>query len=450
MTIFNKQITVNASGGSAPYTYLWEYVSGSTDISISNPAISNPSFSADEAYDFTAQAIWKLTVTNSQGAVQTSNITIRFMPFGDIEITASNDGVFQVKTLAAGLVDVTTDCVVVGGVAPYTYQWTRDARSGATVIDPLTNVSLVLNDTLNSTISNNNTLNTTASSVVGLGQTFAEGWIVKVTDSLSNEFSKNITFIFRQYDALAITLPDSSSASFNTTDTTHIFEVDATAIGSGGIGAYTYLWQAPTGDGTQATNNPALTNATLALEFLVDESSNVVSETWTCTITDAAGESVSDTHTFNLELTNNVVAPTMGITYFEVDREVNDFVTYPTGHKAEVWFRVNTSSISIEDWIAEFVTPNLLNGVTFGQSEDYQLLITSGQYNAAIDLGADGGDFDGTDSKPVLDGSTVITVAPTITSGTAYFALRSDGTAISKVFDVTFTLGPDEVSQEQF
>lgn len=62
------------TGGQAPYTYLWAYVSGSTEIATSNPAAPNPVWEATTSGE--EVAVWGLTVTDAALNTATVEITI--------------------------------------------------------------------------------------------------------------------------------------------------------------------------------------------------------------------------------------------------------------------------------------------------------------------------------------------------------------------------------------
>lgn len=75
--ITSKQVTFTATGGTTPYTtYAWVRVSGSTEITIDDDTIANPTFSTTSETEVTAT--WKCTVTDTAADTfpQTMGITL--------------------------------------------------------------------------------------------------------------------------------------------------------------------------------------------------------------------------------------------------------------------------------------------------------------------------------------------------------------------------------------
>ena len=73
--------TATATGGSGSYTYNWQYVSGSTAITL-----VNPSSSATMIWQFlytspssTASAIYRCEVSDGSTSVFTNNVTVSFI-----------------------------------------------------------------------------------------------------------------------------------------------------------------------------------------------------------------------------------------------------------------------------------------------------------------------------------------------------------------------------------
>lgn len=70
-TTQTPSVTVTPSGGTAPYTYLWQRVSGATAV-VANGSTTSATFSTQstsQAAGTTAQAVWQCRVTDSQGNV---------------------------------------------------------------------------------------------------------------------------------------------------------------------------------------------------------------------------------------------------------------------------------------------------------------------------------------------------------------------------------------------
>ena len=75
----SKQFTARVLNGTPPYTYAWVLNSGT--ITCNNTAIGNPFFSASGSESgniTTAEATWKLTVTDAVSATDTKYIAFQF------------------------------------------------------------------------------------------------------------------------------------------------------------------------------------------------------------------------------------------------------------------------------------------------------------------------------------------------------------------------------------
>ncbi|WP_323755537.1 PKD domain-containing protein [Roseivirga sp.] len=96
-------ITIQVSGGTAPYTYLWS--NGSTTKDISSLAGGN----------------YELTVTDAKGYTTTKNITI------SAPSSALNAAATITDVGCNGLPNARIDLTVTGGTAPYTYLWSNGA-----------------------------------------------------------------------------------------------------------------------------------------------------------------------------------------------------------------------------------------------------------------------------------------------------------------------------------
>ncbi len=97
-------VTVNPTGGTAPYYYLWE--DGSTTAIRSNLAIGN----------------YQVTVTDTLGCIATGNIDIQ-QPTPLFITTSTTD------VLCKGEATGIADAGAAGGTAPYAYQWS-DGQTG--------------------------------------------------------------------------------------------------------------------------------------------------------------------------------------------------------------------------------------------------------------------------------------------------------------------------------
>jgi len=94
--------TTSATGGTAPYTYLWSNAATTANI-------------AD-----IAAGTYSVTVTDANGCTDTASITIT-------EPTAISTSITATTVSCNGGTDATIDLTVMGGTAPYTYLWDNSA-----------------------------------------------------------------------------------------------------------------------------------------------------------------------------------------------------------------------------------------------------------------------------------------------------------------------------------
>lgn len=76
-TTTTASVTSTVIGGTGPFTYLWEYVSGDLGITITTPTGANTTFSATVVASVNKVALFRLRVTDANGAVSYSpNLTV--------------------------------------------------------------------------------------------------------------------------------------------------------------------------------------------------------------------------------------------------------------------------------------------------------------------------------------------------------------------------------------
>lgn len=66
-TVTSNDVTVTATGGTAPYSYAWAYDSGSGTITATSPAAATTRFSGPVASESIDDAIFECTVTDARG-----------------------------------------------------------------------------------------------------------------------------------------------------------------------------------------------------------------------------------------------------------------------------------------------------------------------------------------------------------------------------------------------
>lgn len=438
MPIFSKQITANISGGTGPFTFAWSFVSGDNTITIDNPGIHNPSFIKDDNYNFTGTTIWKLAVTDSLSQVKEQNVTIRFLPIDSLGLANSTEDPYRFLTTVPTVGSIPVDFSAAGGVGPYTYLWARDVTQGL-YPDSQSGDDIPLNITTKSSINDVNSPTPTFSAPVADGDVFLEQWKVTVTDALGDTAEYQANLLFREYNELNVTVPSPNTTDSNSnTDAEFEFAKTVTATATGGIGIVEYNWACTSNGGVSVSGiTDGITTSTLSIWFNVADGVPV-SETWTCTVTDRAGNTDTVTHTFVLSHTQTAPqAGTLAMTYSEVDRDTN------SGHVFEVWVDTTMGTPANDEWVTAFIVPNLIPGKTANEI-DYndKMVITIDAYTAS--------DFAGpTNRLTLLDSNSVpITTSPGITTGTTQFFDVND-VAITNPILTTFTITAPRVSNEQ-
>ncbi|MDX2133229.1 MAG: SprB repeat-containing protein, partial [Saprospiraceae bacterium] len=215
-----SKVMANAAGGTPPYTYLWS--NDSTTVMI---------------FAQVGDTVW-VKVTDATGQMATDTIVVPFVPAVVIDslITTNN----------ACLGDTTGSATVYasGGTPPYTYAWTPNVGTGATV--------------------------------TGLGN---GTYVVTVTDSLG------CTVV----DTAVIGSPDTLTVTLIPTELNCATPLDTlTAVVTGGTGPYTYAW------------TPGTLSGPVQIDLAVGTYSVTVTDAGGCTAVDTAIITVPDTLTVTL------------------------------------------------------------------------------------------------------------------------------------------------------
>jgi hypothetical protein len=74
-TVDTNSVTASASGGTGPYTYLWEYISGDTEINVITPTVATVVFRATVGIGDIFNATFRVTATDSLGNTGTQTIS---------------------------------------------------------------------------------------------------------------------------------------------------------------------------------------------------------------------------------------------------------------------------------------------------------------------------------------------------------------------------------------
>ena len=76
-SVVSDTVSSTVTGGTAGYTYQWEYVSGSLAIGINSPTSANTAFSATVSDSNPLTTVFRLVVTDSAGIIAYSpNLTV--------------------------------------------------------------------------------------------------------------------------------------------------------------------------------------------------------------------------------------------------------------------------------------------------------------------------------------------------------------------------------------
>ncbi|MFM7595672.1 MAG: gliding motility-associated C-terminal domain-containing protein [Flavobacteriales bacterium] len=274
----NGTATVTASGGTAPYTYLWS--NGPTSANVSN----------------LAPGTYSVFVTDANGCAASANVTIT-------EPTPLAANITSTDVTCNGLNNGTASVIASGGSAPYTYLWNNNATS--TTVSNLSpgNYTVTVTDANGCTTSANVTISqpvlltssTTSTDVTcnglnnGTASVTASGGTAPYTYLWSNgPTSANVSNLAPGTYSVVVTDANGCTASANvtisqpvlltaTTSSTNIScnglnNGTASVTASGGTAPYSYLW-----------NNNS-TFATVA---------NLAPGNYSVTVTDANGCTVS-------------------------------------------------------------------------------------------------------------------------------------------------------------
>lgn len=146
--ITTDRCTTTASGGTAPYTYHWEYVSGDATLSPNDSNILNPYFTASGTAPETKTGAWRCLVTDAVAVTAyTGNVSISIeFQVPELSVSLNTTGLYGIR-FGLGTGNATTDDSVTatpsGGQAPYSYDW--EYVSGDVSIFPFADTSATTN-----------------------------------------------------------------------------------------------------------------------------------------------------------------------------------------------------------------------------------------------------------------------------------------------------------------
>jgi hypothetical protein len=279
-------VSATASGGSSFYSYQWSKLTGSR-LQITNPTSRTATFSANLTWDENLTETAKLQVTDSLGAVTSTIVTLKATtpPIFNVSVTPANLSVSANRN-NPGPLSANASVTASGGTAPYSYSWVK--LTGSRIA-----------------ISNANTANASFSATLGWGENFTETAQVTISDASGNSVTRNISINFSTPAALVLGLNQSTISGWR--GTPGALSGSASVSPTGGTGGYTYSWTKLSGSRISiASPNAAATafSANLALGENITEYARI-------TVTDSAGNAVSQDVTINFATAAPLVASIM-------------------------------------------------------------------------------------------------------------------------------------------
>jgi hypothetical protein len=131
-SITTVSTTVTPTGGTAPYTYAWTRISGSTLITANSASSATTTFTGTPLVNNTTyDAVFRCTVTDNVAATKTVDVSV------SIRREAMSLAVSPTTLVRFGststLTTNTTTATPTGGSSPYTYAWTKVSGDTLTV-----------------------------------------------------------------------------------------------------------------------------------------------------------------------------------------------------------------------------------------------------------------------------------------------------------------------------
>lgn len=256
---------------------------------------------------------------------------------------------------------------VAGGVAPFTYSWVRTSGIRSTISNPTVSNPVFLASLL-------------------VGDNFLERWTLTVRDAVNTAVSTYVDVMFR------VTLP--LTASIVPADSVAAVSVPGAASKelsvavANGVAPYTYTWSRTSGTRSTANNSTSLAPV-ISANVLAGED---FTETWSCVVTDALGNSVTDTTTLRFYVTNPL---SVTITPNAVDEEIVGAGTASAVITATSfdglppysyqWTRISGTRTNLNNMAsaAPVVSATLLEGTTL--TETWRVVVTDSINATAMD-----------------------------------------------------------------
>jgi hypothetical protein len=128
-------VTVTATGGTAPYTYAWARIAGSTLIAATSTTAATTTFTGTTLVSGTTyDSTFRCTVTDAAAATKTVDVVVSITREAMLA-TASPTTLYK----SGGTGTITSNSTTVtpsGGTSPYSYAWTKVTGDTLTVTSP--------------------------------------------------------------------------------------------------------------------------------------------------------------------------------------------------------------------------------------------------------------------------------------------------------------------------
>lgn len=262
--------TGSTAGGVPPYSYAWAHVSG-TRTTVDNPTIRLPNFSATLNAGESVTEQWKLTTTDSAGKTIATTVQVALSVRTALTVAPKATATSVTIPASTGTGSTTLSTNATGGLAPYTYLWTRIAGTGSSVSN-----AAIQNPTLSATLSP--------------GQSSAEVWQVTVQDAAGHVAGGSVTVNFT-YPLPPLTLTATPTSLTATGSAAGMVSGQVSVGVSGGAAPYTYTWSRATGTVSQLLGGGDA-SATIGA---VLSGPGIVSESWKVEVKDSRGSVASKT-----------------------------------------------------------------------------------------------------------------------------------------------------------
>ncbi len=215
-----------ATGGTPGYTYSWQRIGGGT-LGMTTNANGVLTVSGTVAVNQSLTDRFRVTVTDQIGAQTSEEVPLNFTLYAQAALSLNvTPAAVAVERQNSGVATTGASVTVSGGVAPFTYAWTR-------VVGTRT------------VIANSTSASPTLTATVGWGENFTETVRVTVSDAIGGSKTRDVTV--RYWAPAALATPVTTSPGGITVgcldNTTYSFAASVAA--SGAYPPYQYAWSVP-------------------------------------------------------------------------------------------------------------------------------------------------------------------------------------------------------------